>query len=281
MSSAATFSVEFFPPKDETGESRLWESIGKLIPLGPDYVAVTYGAGGGTRDRTIRVTNEITVRTGLRTVAHLTCVAATELELRETLHRYRAAGIESILALRGDPPGGPKLPWVSTPGGFDHSDQLVSLAVELGFEVGVAAYPDKHPASKDLAEDIEVLLEKERRGATSATTQFFFDVERYFSLRDKLAIVGSKLALIPGILPISNHKQLERMVELGGTQIPDSIRERAAKLSDNSEVLRDYGIEIASEIASKLLAEDVPSLHFYTMNSAGATIKILQNIGAR
>lgn len=279
MSSAPTFSVEFFPPKDEIGEARLWDSLSKLSEYRPSYVSVTYGAGGSTRDRTIRVTNEITVRTGLRTMAHLTCVGATESELRDTLKRYRAAGIDAILALRGDPPGGPKLPWVSTPGGFDHSDQLVSLAIELGFEVGVAAYPDKHPASEDLAEDLAVLLEKERRGASSATTQFFFDVTRYFELRDRLERAGSKMSLMPGILPISNLKQLERMAELGGTQIPDAIRERATKLAHDPEALREFGIEVATEIARKLLDGDVSGLHFYTMNSARATIAILKNLG--
>ena len=279
MSSAPTFSVEFFPPKDEIGEARLWDSLSKLSEYRPSYVSVTYGAGGSTRDRTIRVTNEITVRTGLRTVAHLTCVSATESELRDTLNRYRAAGIDAILALRGDPPGGPNLPWVSTPGGFDHSDQLVSLAIELGFEVGVAAYPDKHPASKDLSEDLAVLLEKERRGASSATTQFFFDVTKYFELRDRLERAGSKMSLIPGILPISNLKQLERMAELGGTQIPDAIRERATKLAHDPEALREFGIEVASEIARKLLDGNVSGLHFYTMNSARATIAILKNLG--
>lgn len=281
MNSAPTFSVEFFPPKDESGEARLWDSLGKLISLSPDYVSVTYGAGGSTRDRTIRITNEITVRTGLRTVAHLTCVGSTESDLRDTLDRYRTAGIDSILALRGDPPGGPKFPWVSTPGGFDHSDQLVSLAVDLGFDVGVAAYPDKHPASKDLFEDIKVLLEKERRGARSATTQFFFNVDKYFALRESLANAGSNLPLIPGIFPISNLKQLERMAELGGTQIPVLIRERATALADDPAGLREYGIQVASEIASKLIAGDVPGIHFYTMNSATATIQILKNIGMR
>lgn len=281
MNSAPTFSVEFFPPKDESGEARLWDSLGKLISLSPDYVSVTYGAGGSTRDRTIRITNEITVRTGLRTVAHLTCVGSTESDLRDTLVRYRTAGIDSILALRGDPPGGPKFPWVSTPGGFDHSDQLVSLAVDLGFDVGVAAYPDKHPASKDLSEDIKVLLEKERRGARSATTQFFFNVDKYFVLRESLANAGSNLPLIPGIFPISNLKQLERMAELGGTQIPVLIRERATALADDPAGLREYGIQVASEIASKLIAGDVPGIHFYTMNSATATIQILKNIGMR
>jgi methylenetetrahydrofolate reductase (NADPH) len=281
MNGAPTFSVEFFPPKDELGEARLWDSLDKLIEFRPDYVSVTYGAGGSTRDRTIRVTSEITARTGLKTVAHLTCVGSTEVELQDTLHRYQEAGIDSILALRGDPPGGPKFPWISTPGGFDHSDELVSLAKELGFQVGVAAYPDKHPASKDFEEDIQVLLEKERRGATSATTQFFFEVDRYFDLRDRLESAGSKMRLIPGILPISNLKQLERMAELGGTEIPKSIRERALEIGDDLEGLRQFGIEVASQIAERLIQGHVSGLHFYTMNSARATIAVLQNLGLR
>ncbi|MFM8235430.1 MAG: methylenetetrahydrofolate reductase [NAD(P)H] [Actinomycetota bacterium] len=281
MPSTPTFSVEFFPPKDMAGEARLWASLDALAPYKPDFVSVTYGAGGSTRDRTIRITSEITKRTGLPTVAHLTCVGSTENELRETLKSYRSAGITSVLALRGDPEGGPAAKWQSTAGGFDHADQLVSLARELGFEVGVAAFPDKHPASSDLSQDIKVLLEKERRGATFATTQFFFGVEKYLELKERLIAGNSKLSLIAGILPITNVKQLERMALLSGTPIPQAIRDRISSLESTPELVRAEGVAIAAELAQDLIATGAPGIHFYTMNSATSTIEIVKRVGLR
>ncbi|MFM8938026.1 MAG: methylenetetrahydrofolate reductase [NAD(P)H] [Actinomycetota bacterium] len=281
MPSTPTFSVEFFPPKDTAGEARLWASLDALAPYKPDFVSVTYGAGGSTRDRTIRITSEITKRTGLPTVAHLTCVGSTEDELRETLKSYRSAGITSVLALRGDPEGGPAAKWQSTAGGFDHADQLVSLARELGFEVGVAAFPDKHPASSDLNQDVKVLLEKERRGATFATTQFFFGVEKYLELKERLIAGTSKLSLIAGILPITNVKQLERMALLSGTPIPQAIRARISSLESTPELVRAEGVAIAAELAQDLIATGAPGIHFYTMNSATSTIEIVKRVGLR
>lgn len=281
MSNPPTFSVEFFPPKDTAGEARLWASLDALVPYRPDFVSVTYGAGGSSRDRTIRITREITRRTGLKTVAHLTCVGASASELRETLESYKSAGINAVLALRGDPEGGPTAKWVSTEGGFDHSDQLVSLAREMNFEVGVAAFPDKHPASIDHNQDVQVLLEKERRGATFATTQFFFGIDKYLGLRERLNLAGSKLPLIAGLLPITNTKQLERMAELGGTPIPIEILERIRENQNSSASVRSEGIAIATELSFDLIAAGAPGLHFYTMNSAESTIQIVKRIGLR
>lgn len=281
MSGRVGFSVEFFPPKDAAGEERLWASLAALAPYEPDFVSVTYGAGGTTRDRTIRITREITRRTNLKTVAHITCVGATKAELISTLESYRDAGINSVLALRGDPEGGPAAPWASTPDGFDHADQLVSLAKSMEFEVGVAAFPDGHPASSGIEQDIEVLLEKERRGATSATTQFFFELERYLRLRNLLNERGSRLPVLAGILPITNLNQLKRMAILGGTPIPDRITQRFDLISEDVEAIRNEGIEIATELAKSLIEVGVPGLHFYTMNSALSTLEILHQLGLR
>jgi methylenetetrahydrofolate reductase (NADPH) len=281
MPSTPTFSVEFFPPKDMAGEARLWSSLDALVPFNPDFVSVTYGAGGSTRDRTIRITSEITKRTGLKTVAHLTCVGSTEEELRETLKNYRNAGITSVLALRGDPEGGPASKWQATTGGFDHADQLVTLARESGFEVGVAAFPDKHPASKDLNQDVQVLLEKERRGASFATTQFFFGIKKYLDLRELLKFGNSKLPIIAGILPITNVKQLERMALLSGTPIPQDVSARISAVEANPELVRAEGVAIASELAQDLISSGAPGLHFYTMNSADSTIEIVKRVGLR
>ena len=278
--SSASFSIEFFPPKDEAGEARLWSALSELEKARPDFVSVTYGAGGSTRDRTVRITSEVTARTGIPTIAHLTCVGSTQAELVSILEQYRKAGIKSILALRGDPQGGPSAQWITTPGGFDHADQLVSLAHDKGFEVGVAAFPDGHPASHgDFSRDITVLLEKERRGATFATTQFFFDVDRYFVLVEALRSAGSQLDIYPGILPITNAAQLRRMAELSGTPLPQSVSERIEAVESDVAEVRKVGIDIASEICAELLSRGVPGLHFYTMNSAASTLEIVKRIG--
>ncbi|HRD09507.1 MAG TPA: methylenetetrahydrofolate reductase [NAD(P)H] [Candidatus Nanopelagicaceae bacterium] len=280
--SSASFSIEFFPPKDEAGEARLWSALSELEKARPDFVSVTYGAGGSTRDRTVRITSEVTARTGIPTIAHLTCVGSTQAELISILEQYRKAGIKSILALRGDPQGGPSAQWITTPGGFDHADQLVSLAHDKGFEVGVAAFPDGHPASHgDFSRDITVLLEKERRGATFATTQFFFDVDRYFVLVEALRSAGSQLDIYPGILPITNAAQLRRMAELSGTPLPQSVSERIEAVESDVAEVRKVGIDIASEICAELLSRGVPGLHFYTMNSAASTLEIVKRIGLR
>jgi methylenetetrahydrofolate reductase (NADPH) len=276
-----SISIELFPPKDEAGEEKLWNAIEELRAIHPDFVSVTYGAGGSTRDRTIRIAKEFTARTSISTVAHLTCVGSTQEELSEILMQYQAAGIESILALRGDPAGGPSTPWVSHPGGFDHADQLVELAKSHGgFKIGVAAFPDGHPNSNgDLARDIEVLLRKEELGATFATTQFFFDASRYFELVEKLAKAGSALPVIAGILPITNLKLLGRMAELNGTPIPTHVTDRFEGHEENPQTIREIGIEIATELSQELMKESIPGLHFYAMNTSYATLKIMANLG--
>jgi methylenetetrahydrofolate reductase (NADPH) len=278
-----TFSFEFFPPKDEVGEERLWDAMSRLEPYSPDYISVTYGAGGSTRERTIRITSEITKRTHIPTVAHLTCVGSTKQELIEILDRYHHSGIRSILALRGDPEGGPRAPWIGTPGGFDHSDQLVNLAAERGdFTIGVAAFPDGHPASHgDLKKDIDVLIRKEELGATFATTQFFFEPEKWIALVEKLRHRGSQLPIIPGILPITNIKQLTRMAELSGTVIPDEISQRFSKVEADPHSVRSLGVEIATQLCDSLLDAGAPGLHFYTMNTSSATQEIFSNLGLR
>ena len=276
-----TVSIEFFPPKDEAGVARLWTASSALEKISPDFISVTYGAGGSTRDRTIQITKEITQRTGRNTVAHLTCVGSTKSELIEILAQYKNAGIKTILALRGDPVGGPAAPWVTTPGGFDNADQLVELAMaQGGFEVGVAAFPDGHPASSgDLDKDVDVLIRKEELGASFATTQFFFDSSKWENLVSRLEARGSKLPVIAGILPVTNVKQLQRMSELSGTQIPSNILKAFEDIADDAEAVREVGVELATKLCQELISMKVPGLHFYTMNTADATLQICQNLG--
>ena len=280
VKSGLTYSFEFFPPKDTEGEERLWAAMSQLESIAPDFISVTYGAGGSTRDRTIRITSEITARIHVPTVAHLTCVGSTRTELIEILGKYRSAGIKSILALRGDPTGGPRAPWTPTEGGLSHADELVTLAAEFGgFTIGVAAFPDGHPSSNgDIDKDVQVLLEKEKRGATFATTQFFFDVTKWKTLVDKLAAKGSTLPIITGILPVTNVKQLNRMAELSGVPIPAHISERFSKIEDNADDVRKLGVEIATKLCQDLLEAGAPGLHFYTMNTSSATREIYSQI---
>ena len=280
MVSRTSYSFEFFPPKDVEGEDRLWAAIEGLKSIAPDFVSVTYGAGGSTRDRSIRIAREITQRTGISTVAHLTCVGSTRDELIAILHSYKEAGIKSILALRGDPAGGPSAPWTPTPGGFNHADELVQLADEFGgFTIGVAAFPDGHPASGgEFEKDIDVLIRKEQLGATFATTQFFFEAERYTRLVEALADRGSQLVIIPGILPVTNVKLLHRMAELGGTPIPSHIANAFAQVENDPQAVRELGVEIATSLCQELLGAGAPGLHFYTMNSSTATQEIYRKL---
>lgn len=280
MVSRTSYSFEFFPPKDVEGEDRLWAAIEGLKSIAPDFVSVTYGAGGSTRDRSIRIAREITQRTGISTVAHLTCVGSTRDELIAILHSYKEAGIKSILALRGDPTGGPSAPWTPTPGGFNHADELVQLADEFGgFTIGVAAFPDGHPASGgEFEKDIDVLIRKEQLGATFATTQFFFEAERYTRLVEALADRGSQLVIIPGILPVTNVKLLHRMAELGGTPIPSHIANAFAQVENDPQAVRELGVEIATSLCQELLGAGAPGLHFYTMNSSTATQEIYRKL---
>jgi methylenetetrahydrofolate reductase (NADPH) len=198
----------------------------------------------------------------------------------EILTRYKAAGIQNILALRGDPTGGPRAPWSPTAGGLNHADELVSLAADFGgFTIGVAAFPDGHPASNgDFAADIETLIRKEAAGATFATTQFFFEVDKWKALVDKLSARGSQLPIIAGILPVTNVNQLNRMAELSGTPIPSAVSNAFEKIKDSPDDVRKLGVELATKLCEDLLAAGVPGLHFYTMNTSTATREIFAQI---
>ena len=263
------------------GEDRLWETLAQLSDISPDFLSVTYGAGGSTRDRTTRITSEITVRTGIPTVAHLTCVGATRTEIRGVLEQYKEAGISRVLALRGDPPGGPSSQWISTPQGFDHADQLVLLAREMGFEVGVAVFPDGHPASATREEDFVTLRKKAEAGASFAISQFFFDVGSWKRLMEEVESELLDLDLIPGIMPVTNVKQIIRFAELSGTEIPGAIRARFEAVADNPLEVQKVGVEVATRLCQELLDSGVTSLHFFTLNSSPATREVVENLGIR
>lgn len=275
-----SFSFELFPPKTDDGERALWQTVRELERLSPTFVSVTYGAGGTTRDRTVRITEEIAQQTTLMPVGHLTCVASTRDEIRDVIAEYAAAGVKTILALRGDPPGGPMAPWVPHPDGIEHADALVALIKSLGdFTVGVAAFPDGHPASSDYEADARVLAAKQDAGAEFAITQFFFRARDYFDLVERARSHGCTIPIIPGLMPVTNVAQISRFAELSGAAFPTELLGRFEVVKDDDEAVRELGIEIATSLSDELLSQGAPGLHFYTLNRSSSTARVYEALG--
>jgi methylenetetrahydrofolate reductase (NADPH) len=275
-----SFSFEFFPPKDDVAETALWQSIRRLEALQPTFVSVTYGAGGSTRDRTVRITGRIAADTTLTPVAHLTCVAASRAQLRQVVGAYADAGVRNLLALRGDPPGGLSARWEAHPEGIDHADDLVRLVRGLGrFCVGVAAFPEGHPESPDLAHDARVLAGKQDAGAQFAITQFLFDADDYFRLLELAARHGCDMPIVPGLMPVTNLRQIERFAQLSGAALPVDLVARLRAVDDDPAAVRAVGIEAATALAGRLLDGGAPGLHFYTLNRSTATLEIFRALG--
>jgi len=270
-----SFSFEFFPPKDEAGEEQLWKAISELEPYRPTFVSVTYGAGGSSRDTTLRVTGRIARETSMLPMGHLTCVGHTREELESILAAFVDAGVNNVLALRGDPTEGPRAEWTPTEGGFTHACELVSLARDHGgFSIGVAAFPGGHPGAESMERDLEVLLEKQRCGAEFAITDMVFRAADYFELVERAAAIGVDIPIVPGIMPILNLGQVSRMAELSGREIPAEVRARVEVHRDDPAALRAEGIVMAAELCGQLLDGGAPGLHFYTLNRSKATREI-------
>ncbi|MGA2179924.1 MAG: methylenetetrahydrofolate reductase [NAD(P)H] [Verrucomicrobiota bacterium] len=274
-------SFEFFPPKTGEGDRHLLEKqIPALLEAKPDYCSITYGAGGGTRDKTLMIVDRIQRQHGLIALAHLTCVNHTRGQVRELLEKIRSLGCKNILALRGDPPDGGE--FQPTPGGFDFAAQLVKFIRESGdFSIGVAGFPEGHIACQDGKHaDWRHLKEKTDAGADFILTQLFFDNADYFEFRDYVAgKLGVCVPLVPGIIPILSASQITKFTQLCGAKIPPPLRSKLDQLAGNDEAAAEFGIEYATKQCEELLRAGAPGLHFYTLNKSRSTVGVLKNLG--
>ncbi|MDQ6957321.1 MAG: methylenetetrahydrofolate reductase [NAD(P)H] [Mariprofundaceae bacterium] len=272
-------SCEFFPPKTDKGEENLWRCLHELQTINPAYVSVTYGAGGTTQERTKRIVLGIKEKTGLSPVAHLTCVGSTSQQLGELLDEYAQAGIENILALRGDAPEGQD-GFEATTGGFSYATDLIDFVHERGdFSIACATYPEGHPESKGgVADDIRYLKMKQDNGAVCAVTQYFFDNDTFFRFRDAASKAGVTIPLIPGMMPILNYEQIVRFSAMCGASVPAFMHEKMQPIQSDLDAVKALGIELATKQCQALIADNVAGLHFYTLNKSEATIAIAKEL---
>jgi methylenetetrahydrofolate reductase (NADPH) len=269
------FSFEFFPPKTELGERNLYAALSELQTLEPSFVSVTYGAGGSTREKTIEIVRRIKDEHGLEAMAHFTCVGATVPELRGTLDEMRRAGIDNVLALRGDPPAGQEQ-WTMTEGGLEYSRELVELiATDYPFAIGAACFPETHIHAVSPEADLQHLVEKVQAGVNFLITQLFFDNAVYFDFLGRARDAGIEVPIIPGIIPITQVGQVERMAQMCGAAIPDGLRRELHARGEDPEAVLDFGVAYATLQCAELLAAGAPGIHFYTLNRSPATRAIL------
>jgi methylenetetrahydrofolate reductase (NADPH) len=275
-------SFEFFPPKTPEMEETLWGAIRRLAPLDPAFVSVTYGAGGSTRERTHRTVKRILDETGLKPAAHLTCVEASRGEVDDTAREYWDAGVRHIVALRGDPPSGYGGVYVPRPDGYANATELAAgLARVAPFEISVGVYPEKHPESASLDHDIEVLKAKVDAGATRAISQFFFDVDAFLRFVDRARAAGIAIPIVPGIMPVTNFKGLQRMAQMCQCAVPEWLANLFEGLDDDPDTRRLIAGSVAAEMCARLEEEGFADFHFYTLNRADLVYAICRVLGLR
>jgi methylenetetrahydrofolate reductase (NADPH) len=270
------FSFEFFPPKTEDGLRNLFDAVGELRSLRPDFVSVTYGAGGSTATKTIEIVSRIKEEYGIEAMPHFTCVGSTVDDLGETLSAMEEAGVDNVLALRGDPPAGQE-EWIKTEGGLEYSRELVELirGRHPGFAIGAACFPETHIHATSAEDDLYYLKEKVDAGAGFLITQLFFDNALYFDFVHRARDIGIEVPIVPGIMPITNVKQIERITSLCGATLPSRLRRELISRSDQPDAVGDFGVAYATMQCAELLRGGAPGIHFYTMNRSPATRAIL------
>ncbi len=269
------FSFEFFPPKTDDGWRNLREALESLVALEPDFASVTYGAGGSTRDRTLEVTKWLKQKLGIEAMAHLSCVGATREELGQMLDGIAAAGIENVLALRGDPPRG-ETEWRPHPGGLQYSTELAALiSGRYALGIGAACFPEVHPEAPDLAHDLRFLKEKVQKGVTFLITQLFFDNELYFRFVEEARAAGIEVPILPGIMPITDVKQIKTITGMCGASIPSALLDQLEARTGDPDAVLELGVSYATLQCAELLARGAPGIHFYTLNRSAATRAIL------
>jgi len=272
------FSFEFFPPKDNDGFDKLFETIDNLKPLNPAFVSVTYGAGGSTRSKTIGLVGRIKKEIGLESMAHLTCVGHNSDEILNVLESIKKQNVDNVLALRGDPPAG-ETNFTKPNNGFGYAVELVQFICErFSFCIGVAGYPEGHPESSNREEDLFHLKKKVLAGASFIVTQLFFDNKYYFDFVASLRKIGVDVPVIPGIMPIVNLKQIKRFTKMCGATIPHDLMVRLEEVQDDPESVCQIGIDHAANQCRKLLMQGAPGIHFYTLNRSRATLSVLERL---
>jgi methylenetetrahydrofolate reductase (NADPH) len=279
LQNTRTISFEFFPPKTTDGLPEVFQAIGRLKPFRPDFVSVTYGAGGSTRAFTEEITMRVKEEAEVEVMAHLTCVGQTKGEVHGVLQRLESAGIDNVIALRGDPPRGQE-GFVPTEGGFKHATELIEH-IRRGFRFGVAAacYPEGHVESPDPATDLEHTKLKVSKGAEFLITQLFYDNGYFFDFMDRARRAGINVPIIPGVLPILSTRQIRRFTALCGARIPPALDRQLDKFADDDDAVRDLGVEYATEQVKELWDNGVAGVHFYVLNRTYSVSKILTNLG--
>lgn len=271
------FSFEFFPPKTGQAAANLRDTVDRLAALRPGFCSVTFGAGGSTREKTFETVVDIQRRTGIEAAPHISCIASTKDNIREVLQAYKDEGIRHIVALRGDMPSG-----MMSPGEFRYANELVGfIRAETGghFRIEVAAYPEVHPQAPNAQADLHNFKRKVEAGADTAITQYFYNADAYFRFVEDCAAIGIDIPIVPGIMPITNYTQLARFSEACGAEIPRWVRKRLEMFGDDRQAIRAFGVEVVSDLCSRLLEQGAPGLHFYTLNQSESCLAIWGNLG--